>query len=225
VVLVTAFGKRSTKIKKQVLLEFLIGKDKFEGVFMVSPQLNNDAIIGCQLLKDYDITLHFGKKTISYIKEGLYRHISLEQDKGNKLVPNINQLELINMNITQDKLYETEKRLENIKGNKEETLDVTMNKVDLTVRHKDPDTSQPVKTSEEEINELTVSSVDETKYIVNEKDTKKVLLRTIKERCQNELNDVELDVENSGLLEDELPDMENWTYWKIRPPPKRKKRK
>jgi hypothetical protein len=69
------------------------------------------------------------------------------------------------MNITQDKLYETENRLENIKGNKEETLDVTMNKVDQTVHHKeptegvnlkDPDTSQLVKTSEEEINELTV---------------------------------------------------------------------
>jgi hypothetical protein len=128
------------------------------------------------------------------------------------------------MDITQDKLYETEKRLENIKGNKEETLDVNMNKIDLSVCHKDPDTSQPVKTSEEEINELTVSSVDETKYIVNEKDTRKALLRTIKERCQNELNDVELDVEISGLLEDELPDTENWTYWKIRPPPKRKKK-
>jgi hypothetical protein len=67
VVLVTAFGERSTKIKKQVLLEFIIGEDKFEGVFLISSQINNDAIIGCQLLKDY-ITLHFGKNTISYIK-------------------------------------------------------------------------------------------------------------------------------------------------------------
>jgi hypothetical protein len=74
IVLVTAIGRRSTKLKKQVLLEFMIGEDTFEGVFMVSSQLNNDAIIGCQLLKEYDITLHFGKNTISYIKEGLYRH-------------------------------------------------------------------------------------------------------------------------------------------------------
>jgi hypothetical protein len=58
---------------------------------------------------------------------------------------------------------------------------------------------------------------------LTQNDTRKVLLQTIRERYQNELNDAELDVENSGLLEDELPDTENWTYWKIRPPPKRKK--
>jgi hypothetical protein len=57
VVLVTAFGRRSTKIRKQVLLEFKI-EDEFEGVFMISSQLNNDVIIGCRLLKDYDINLH-----------------------------------------------------------------------------------------------------------------------------------------------------------------------
>jgi hypothetical protein len=39
VVLVTAFGRHSRKITSQALLEFNIGEDDFEGVFMISPQL------------------------------------------------------------------------------------------------------------------------------------------------------------------------------------------
>jgi hypothetical protein len=46
VVLVTAFGRRSRKMTRQALLEFAIGEDDFEGVFMISPQLANEAIIG-----------------------------------------------------------------------------------------------------------------------------------------------------------------------------------
>jgi hypothetical protein len=49
VVLVTAFGKRSKRIRKQALVDFTIGNDKFEGVFLVSLQLTNEAIIGCQI--------------------------------------------------------------------------------------------------------------------------------------------------------------------------------
>jgi hypothetical protein len=47
VVLVTASGRRTKKIRKQALIEFKIGENEFEGVFMISPQLVNDAIIGC----------------------------------------------------------------------------------------------------------------------------------------------------------------------------------
>jgi hypothetical protein len=39
VVLVTAFGRRLKKIRKQALIEFKIGEDEFEGVFMISSQL------------------------------------------------------------------------------------------------------------------------------------------------------------------------------------------
>jgi hypothetical protein len=45
VVLVTAFGKHSSKIRKQALTEFTIRKDQFEGVFMISPQFTNDVIL------------------------------------------------------------------------------------------------------------------------------------------------------------------------------------
>jgi hypothetical protein len=41
VVLVTAFGKRSNRIRIQAYIEFKIGSDQFEQVFMVSSQLKN----------------------------------------------------------------------------------------------------------------------------------------------------------------------------------------
>jgi hypothetical protein len=56
---------------------------------------------------NYNIPIVKHEKTVIYLKDEL-------------LVP-------------QDKLYETEKRLGNMKGHKEETLDVTMTKVDLFV--------------------------------------------------------------------------------------------
>jgi hypothetical protein len=48
VVLVTAFGKRSNRIRRQALIEFTIGNDLFEGVFMITPRLASEAII-CRL--------------------------------------------------------------------------------------------------------------------------------------------------------------------------------
>jgi hypothetical protein len=60
--LVTAFGRRSKKIKSQILMEFTLGEDEFEGVFMISSQLTNDAIIGCQLLREYNMNINFEKE-------------------------------------------------------------------------------------------------------------------------------------------------------------------
>jgi hypothetical protein len=48
VVLITAFGKCSNTSRKQAQIEFTIGEGKFQGVFVVSPQVANDVIIGCQ---------------------------------------------------------------------------------------------------------------------------------------------------------------------------------
>jgi hypothetical protein len=52
IVLVTAFGRRSNRIRIQAYVEFTIGADRFEQVFMVSSQLKNDMIIGYQFLKN-----------------------------------------------------------------------------------------------------------------------------------------------------------------------------
>jgi hypothetical protein len=65
VVLITAFGKKSNKIRKQALVEFNLGEDKFEANFLLSPQL---IIEGCQFMKDYGIGLSFETESLSYIK-------------------------------------------------------------------------------------------------------------------------------------------------------------
>jgi hypothetical protein len=73
VVLVTAFGKRSKRIRHQALIGFSVESDVFEGVFMVSSQLTNGAIIGCQFLKEYGVSINFGRGTLSYLRGGVLR--------------------------------------------------------------------------------------------------------------------------------------------------------
>jgi hypothetical protein len=69
VTLVIAFGKKSNRIKKQAMVEYAIGCDFFESNFFISPQLINDAILGCKFLKEYGITLDF-KEGKFYLFQG-----------------------------------------------------------------------------------------------------------------------------------------------------------
>jgi hypothetical protein len=73
VALVTAFGKRSKRIRYQTLINSAVGNDLFESVFLVSSQLTNEAIIGCQLLKEYGASINFGRGTFSYVRSGVLR--------------------------------------------------------------------------------------------------------------------------------------------------------
>jgi hypothetical protein len=66
VVLVTAFGKRSKRIRHQAFLDFSVGSDAFESVFVVSSHLTNEETIGCQFLKEYGVSMNFDKGTLSY---------------------------------------------------------------------------------------------------------------------------------------------------------------
>jgi hypothetical protein len=50
------------------LIEFTVGEDLFENVFMISSQLTNEAIIGCQFLREYGIVIDFHKGTFSYVR-------------------------------------------------------------------------------------------------------------------------------------------------------------
>jgi hypothetical protein len=73
IVLVTAFGKRSNRIRIKAYVEFTIGTDRFEQVFLVSSQLKNDMIIGCQFLKEFGICIDFSKGAISYVRHGVQK--------------------------------------------------------------------------------------------------------------------------------------------------------
>jgi hypothetical protein len=76
--LVTAFGKRSKSIKLQLLTEFTIGKEMFEAVFLVAPQLNCDVILGCNFLKEYSIQLCFDTERIEYVRHGQTKSFKFE---------------------------------------------------------------------------------------------------------------------------------------------------
>jgi hypothetical protein len=82
IVLVTAFGRRSKRIRRQALLEFSIGHDVFEAVFMISAQLANDAIIGCQFLKEYGFRINFDSETFTYVIEGTSREQTFAPKAG-----------------------------------------------------------------------------------------------------------------------------------------------
>jgi hypothetical protein len=82
VVLVTAFGRRSKRIRHQALIEFTVGGDTFESVFMISSQLTNEAIIGCQFLREYGIVIDFHKGTFSYVRgTQLREHLFSSKDE------------------------------------------------------------------------------------------------------------------------------------------------
>jgi hypothetical protein len=46
---------------------------------MISPQLANEAIIRCQLLKEYCININFERSSISCVREGIFRQQYFEQ--------------------------------------------------------------------------------------------------------------------------------------------------
>jgi hypothetical protein len=58
---VTAFGRRTKRIKRQALIEFFVCEDRFEAIFLIDPQLINSAILG-SFAKEYGIAIDFVTK-------------------------------------------------------------------------------------------------------------------------------------------------------------------
>jgi hypothetical protein len=71
VTLVTAFGKRSNRVRKQVMVTFIVRTEEFEANFFISPQLVNEAILGCQFIKNYGINLNFERGSFSYFRDNV----------------------------------------------------------------------------------------------------------------------------------------------------------
>ena len=58
-VLVTASDSRSRRIKKKVYIQFFIGDDCFENIFLVSGQLIESLLIGADFLQEYSLVVNF----------------------------------------------------------------------------------------------------------------------------------------------------------------------
>lgn len=55
--LITAFGSRTKRIKRQALIEFEIDGVSYEQVFMIAPDLVPDAILGINFLKENNVVI------------------------------------------------------------------------------------------------------------------------------------------------------------------------
>ena len=82
VVLLTAFGKRSKRIRQQAFVEFAMGDDLFECIFLISSQLKNEAIIGCQFLRDYGININFCRGSIGYVRGDVQKEHAFLSEAG-----------------------------------------------------------------------------------------------------------------------------------------------
>jgi hypothetical protein len=82
VTLFTAFGKKSNRFKEQAMIEYAISSDLFESNFFISPQLINDAILGCPFFKEYGITVDFKGGSFTYFKDGRFQEQLFIQPAG-----------------------------------------------------------------------------------------------------------------------------------------------
>jgi hypothetical protein len=68
VVLITAFGSKTRRVTKQMYVEFSIGEDNFEHVFLICPQLVNSVILGSDFAVEYGLTIDFDERCFSFGK-------------------------------------------------------------------------------------------------------------------------------------------------------------
>jgi hypothetical protein len=82
VILVTAFGKKTNRVRKQAMIAFTIGTKMFESNFFISPQLVNDAILGCQFMQDYGINLNFKRGSFTSFRDNEVQEHMFYQTAG-----------------------------------------------------------------------------------------------------------------------------------------------
>jgi hypothetical protein len=86
--LVTAFGKRSKKVRLQALLGFSIGNEPFEAVFLVAPQLTSDVILGCNFMREHGMQLRYDSGILEFVRQGQTKRQAFE-------IPEIKEVERI----------------------------------------------------------------------------------------------------------------------------------
>jgi hypothetical protein len=80
VVLISAFGSKTKRIKNQAFLEFKLGEDVFEHVLLISSQLAADVILGSDFCSLHGFILDFNSKCIEYAREGQVRTVAFNQN-------------------------------------------------------------------------------------------------------------------------------------------------
>ena len=74
--LLTAFNKKSNRVKKQAMLDVSIGDFKMNRIVLLSPQLVTDVIQGLDFLLDYHAVINFAQRSITLKINGEYTKIA-----------------------------------------------------------------------------------------------------------------------------------------------------
>ena len=75
--LLSAFNKKSNRVKKQAMLDVKIGDFKINQIVLLSPQLLTDAILGLDFLVDYKAVINFAERSITLSINAEYTKIEL----------------------------------------------------------------------------------------------------------------------------------------------------
>ena len=68
--LLSAFNKKSNRVKKQAMLDVNIGDFKINQIILLSPQLLTDAILGLDFLVDHHAVINFAERSITLKTNG-----------------------------------------------------------------------------------------------------------------------------------------------------------
>jgi predicted aspartyl protease len=75
VILASAFGAKSSRVKKQALISFKIDNQEYEVVTLVASKLTMDIILGVDYLRSYHVVLNFNEAHLeTRIEYIVYRH-------------------------------------------------------------------------------------------------------------------------------------------------------
>lgn len=75
--LVSAFNRKSNRVKRQVWLNFKLGGIEIEQIVLLTPQLLTDAILGLDFLMEYLAIINFPEKSMSISANGASTNIPL----------------------------------------------------------------------------------------------------------------------------------------------------
>ena len=67
VVLMSAFGNKTSRVKRQAMISFTINGDEFENNFLISPQLVSPGILGADFLYEYKLSIDLGSGHITRV--------------------------------------------------------------------------------------------------------------------------------------------------------------
>jgi hypothetical protein len=69
----TAFGKKSSRIKKQALIDFKLGEELYEMSVIVAPDVATDFLLGVDFMNKYGVNLKFSEDEFEITHKGVVR--------------------------------------------------------------------------------------------------------------------------------------------------------